>query len=410
MEKAEHRLELLHVLVILIFTIKYLISSVTDIIPYTVFLALALLYFVFCFFLASRSVRWTMFKIAVLILLLSFLYYFFTITSSVSTSVSYYNLKRFFAKFNQLVNFFFPLLLLSNFVKLRKTGYQNVIFLVALIAFSYVVIHSFIIFTSGEESARVWASFSELESENVATYIFVYAASSFVPVVFAFQQKHKKIVFRIIAIAYIILLYAFLFSAQYTLALFIPTVCIFIALLKNGAGAKRIVLLLLLLAVLAATPLLLSWLADIVSSDTIRSRLLSILKFIRGETGGANNLTGRLELYQKCFQYFFKSPIIGNQTVPFDGHATFLTVLCDLGLMGTIPTYILYFGSHRVVRAALKDQQAYSLWIPCFIGMILMGFTNPVHSASVLGYAVYFMGPALLKMRTDGEKKEHEQI
>ena len=407
MERTNSNFDFFHLIMILIFTIKYLISSVTDVIPYTVFLALELLYFALCFLFEKSSVRWIMFKIALLVVFLSFLYYFFTITHTVSTSVSHYNLKRFITKFNQLVNLFFPILLCNNYFKLKKQ-YRNLIFAVVLTAFSYVVIRSTIAFASGQATARKWSTFSESQLENIATYFFVYAASAMIPAVFGFIRKNKNRVLKLIAVVYIVLLYVFLFTSQYTLSILIPTICIFLSIVRNARSAKKVALLLALMLIVILTPLALSALISVINPENqIQSRLLSVLEFIRGDDSfGYNHLSGRLNLYKQCLEYFFKSPLIGNKTVPFDGHATFLTVLCDLGLLGTIPTFVLYFGSRKSIRAIMKNSKMYSLWIFSFMAMIMTGFVNPIHSAEVLGFAVFFIAPALLKIKFDGEKNE----
>ena len=399
-----------HIALILIFAAKYLLSSVTVLIPYTVFLVLELLYFAFCFLYENSSVRWAMFGIAILILLLSFLYYFFTVTSTVSVGVSHYNLKRFFTKFNQLVNFFFPILLLHNYCKLKEK-HRHIILLIVMALFSYVVVHSTVVFFSGEGTARKWGTFSELKAENVATYFFVYAASALIPSLFGFLRKNKNRALQIATIVYILLLYVCLFSSQYTLAIVIPTACIILSVVRSQKKERQILFLFIMLFVLVLTPVILSLLVNVISPENqIRSRLMSVIEVLRGEvdSNNYNHLEGRLTLYRKCLQYFFKSPLIGNRTVPFDGHATFLTMLCDLGLLGVIPGYTLYFSSRRAVRSIVKNKKLYSLWFFSFLSLMITGFVNPIHSAEVAAYSVYFIGPALLKFKFDGEK--HEQV
>ena len=188
-------------------------------------------------------------------------------------------------------------------------------------------------------------------------------------------------------------------SAQYTLAMIIPTICLFYAIIKNLKTKFKIIFILLLLLLLLFLPSLLRLLSDMVQSEDMKVRLMNIADLFDYRITKGSPLGGRLDLYKKCFEYFFYSPIIGNESVPFDGHATFLTVLCDLGIIGTVIVYSLYLGSHKDICRLLNNKGCYKEWMPCFLCMVLIGFTNPIHSASILGFVVYFMGPAILKLK-----------
>ena len=177
--------------IILFFCVNYIFTAVSDIIPYTFILVLEILCTVYCFLFENKTHQKIIIKYAILISVLTLLYYFFTKTQTVSEDVSNYNFKRFLSKFNQLVNFFFPIVLLNLFFKLQNKIYQGIVVLIVLICFLYVVIHSYFIFRADAELSRNWANFSELETDNVATYFFVYATSALIPIIFIFQDKNK---------------------------------------------------------------------------------------------------------------------------------------------------------------------------------------------------------------------------
>ena len=120
-------------------------------------------------------------------------------------------------------------------------------------------------------------------------------------------------------------------------------------------------------------------------------RLYEIYYFLVGGDATGYNMDGRITLYTESIKAFLKSPFWGNRHLDFDGHATFLTVLSDLGLLGGIPFYYLYFSSRKRVRIIINDKGNY--YGPVFLMLLLMGFTNPIHTALPLMYVVWFLVP-----------------
>ncbi|UOX72351.1 hypothetical protein [Enterocloster bolteae] len=141
---------------------------------------------------------------------------------------------------------------------------------------------------------------------------------------------------------------SFLLIAQYTLAVFAAIVGMLFFLMIHYSGSKKIVILsIVIIGLLPLVPSLIKLAADTVPSESMSIRLYEVYSFFMWGDGSGYNLSGRIELYEKSIIAFFRSPIWGNRSLNFYGHATFLVIPAMLGLMGAIPFYYVYFHSYK---------------------------------------------------------------
>ena len=90
------------------------------------------------------------------------------------------------------------------------------------------------------------------------------------------------------------------------------------------------------------------------------------------------------------------SPLWGHRQLGFDGHATFLTVLADTGIIGGIPFFALLSSIYKRVKAQLTN--GIPQFKVIFIMFIMMGLTNPIHASFPLGLAVWFLAPLTIEL------------
>ena len=116
----------------------------------------------------------------------------------------------------------------------------------------------------------------------------------------------------------------------------------------------------------------------------------------KGSNLAGSDLYARLDLYWKSIRAFFHSPILGNRTLGFDPHSTFLSILADLGIMGGIIIYNLFSNSFKFMKSSLNT--VYRFYTPLLCQILLMGFTNPIHSSPSIYIMLWFICPLLITL------------
>ena len=143
-----------------------------------------------------------------------------------------------------------------------------------------------------------------------------------------------------------------------------------------------------------------------IKSTQMTIRLSEIYDFLTGKGAGGYNLNGRFTLYWRTIKAFFASPVIGNRNLSFDGHATFLTVLSDTGIVGGVPFYTLvYFASKSVNDMLQERKKQFSSVVLMFV---LMGVTNPIHASKPLGLATWFIAPLMIETIFNNEGENNK--
>lgn len=344
--------------------------------------------------LISKSHRVQIFIIGytTLILFIAFLYIFLTESVGSLTII-----ERYISKFSQWIKMFFPILLLHRFTKLKSYKTKVLLLIFATFILAVVVGKSFEVLEDNPYAARQWSGFDDIKLKNAITYEYVYAFCALVPVVYMCMVIAKPVYIKAIFVIILVILFNLLIIAQYTISIVLAVVSCLICFYQKhrNPGLLTISIVIGILLVLFL-PAILMWISTIFKSETISIRFEEIAVFLAGgEVSDKGDLTSRVDVYRQCLEYFIKSPIWGNVSVPFNTHSTFLGVMCDLGIIGIIPTFYLSFTIHRRVYEILGNYDIKIFFMPVRTLWILLGLLNPVHAALPLNMVVWFLVPAI---------------
>lgn len=397
-------------LVFIAFFIAYsILPSFGEMIPFTIILMGALGY-VLAIALFESKASPTVSRFLILISALVLVYAFTCETSTIALDVSNRELKVFMSKMNQYFMMFFPLLL---FYRLKEhAGRRNkkllLFFTYALMVYVFVITLREMIANPG--ITRHWKDFAEISESNIGSYAYVYSIP-FIAVIFGmFLLKAESVIVKAIYFAGIVVCIYFLLLAQYTLALIatvLGLVVLFIQVYDSLSVKALIVCLVVAFFVLA--PYVFSWLADRVPSEQMSIRLREISDFFSSGDVSSENLGGRMTLYIEAFKAFIRSPLYGNEMLSSDPHSTFLSILADTGILGFIPFIYVFTGCNKVTKSMLGERA--KLFTPIFFMLIVMGLTNPIHSASQISFAVWFIAPLTIDLFINKrEDEEYERV
>lgn len=404
-ELQNKKMPILELVSIVLFSAYYLLPKFGGQFPFYIALALGILYVGYT---ALNHPKITKYALLCLFLFawISALYVFTTKGSSISSDVDHFLIKRFLSKFHQLFFSFFPLLLLVETLQKADQKQRNFLLVSIGILLFYVMILTMREAIINPNIMREWETADELEG-NTASYFFVYLVPILIAVAALFLLHCRQWGRKAVAIGAIAFLVAFLIAAQYTLALLITIIGIIFVILQSGTKrVYKVVVVLFLIIFMLFLPNILQFLINRISSEQMRIRLTELYNFFSAGDASGYNLSGRLGLYFDTFKAFLRSPIWGNYSIGFDGHATMLTVLADIGLLGGVPFYCFYFSGNRLVRHLIQDSD--KMFLILFAMLLLMGFTNPIHAAFPLSFTVWFFAPLLLKKLYEMESN-HEK-
>ncbi|MBR6572824.1 MAG: hypothetical protein IKK77_03820 [Clostridia bacterium] len=389
----------------IMFSLFYYILPSFDKINFVLIFCVYLIYLVYVIQRMPIKYAKYAFTILVLSLIISACYFIFTSTSTIDASVSFYHLKRILSKFSQVFFNFFPLVLFVRIVYRGSYKQKRFICCAIAILLLFVVIQTRQELKLYADATRDWA-YTEKENENAGGYAFVYAISAIVPtLLIGFHYAKDK--WKILTAIIIFLTFGFLLSAQYTLAIMLAIISLLTHVFVSSTNNKiKIIVAVCLPLVYILLPFVLYAIANKVESYSVSLRVTEVADFLSfGERG--YNLGSRMELYNKTIIAFFKSPIYGNRYLGFDGHATLLTILSDVGLLGGIPYYYLFFSARNRIKEVLGKTD-YKVYFPVFLSFILMGLTNPIHSARPLYIVVWLLAPLLVVLFKEKEEKKKE--
>lgn len=337
-------------------------------------------------------------KIIIVVLCVTLLYYLLNTTHTIDTSVQNYELKRFISRFNQTAAMAFPMLF---FVRLQLFANQlkKMIVLFSILGICcYVAFNTYTALSLNERIARSFAENLERTEGDIGSYSFVYTMSILTTTAGVAFCMSKKLWFKIINVATIIVLYAFLLKAQYSLAVLIASITIALALFLNTRRAElKVLIIFCLLVSLWGVPDLLYYISRNVESGDISLRFSEVADMLSGKELGYN-AGGRLQLYWDSIKFFFYSPIWGHADLPFNGHATLLTVFSYTGLLGGIPFCYILFALKKQVLQLLNFEDADKYFLPVFLSLILQGLTNPIDSVFSLYVVLWLLAPLLIEL------------
>jgi len=331
-----------------------------------------------------------------LILLISLFYALLTDMTTIAENASNRAAKTFLSTTYQYLSLYFPAFLFFRINRVATTRQKKLFATVGIALMVYVIITTWIYLLENPDATRHWDDFNENSEQNIANYTFVYAVPIIISAISIFMLKYRGVV-RYLSLALVIVGIIFLVNAQYTLAILIAIIGVLIQVFRHiKTTLYKALFILLILAVAVFLPQLLELVIRIIPSEQVSIRLDEIHAFLTGQGASGYNLNSRLTLYGKAIVAFLKSPVWGNRRLDFSGHATFLTVLADTGILGGIPFYALLTSICRHVKKQLGVHQTQFGVI--IIMFCLMGLTNPIHASLPLGFVAWFLAPLTIQL------------
>ena len=339
---------------------------------------------------------------AIAIVYISLLYLLLTDTKSIDPGVSNYWFKRFTSKVYQMAAAFFPLFLYERVHHFCSVGTKKIIAVCAYGLVAFVVIKTSVELSQQSNITRLWVSYYDAGLKNVGGYYFICALPFMIVLCFLLNRKSHSLLIKLLALGVMLWLFSFLLIAQYTLSLLVSLIGILIVLLSRKRSKVFIAAVFFVFIFLLSVPYLLELTIPLIESDQIATRLNELYLFLTTGETSTINLGGRLDLYQKTIAAFLDSPLWGNRNLDFDGHATFLTVLSDVGLLGAIPYYCLYYQSVAAINRIVGRNN----YLPMVIILIVTGLTNPIHSSLFFMFTVWFIVPLSIELLNTREDRQ----
>jgi hypothetical protein len=403
---SPQQMNIFELVAIVFFSAYYILPAVSNILPIAFFTILALAY-VGLIFLTNKQHHIFILVFLFLVVWISSMYFLLTQTSTISTSVDNFQFKRFMSKFFQYFLMFFPAIPAIRILTCANKNQQKLILAIISVLIIFVILITMRELKINPDITRTWDSEAEKTSENVASYYFVYAIPIIISLLLLFVFSEKTKMFKIAMVALIIFGFVFLLRAQYTLSILMTLLGLIIGVIK-GCENKNLRFLLVILSILLILflPNIFGFISSNVRSAQVSVRFRELANFFSTGDATGYNLDGRLSLYWKSIKAFFASPLYGNEYLDFDGHATFLTVLSDTGILGGIPFYTLYFIFRNKIKSYL-DSEAHYFDIP-FLMLVIIGLTNPIHAAFPVGFAIWLICPLIIRLITQEEKTMEE--
>ena len=350
-------------------------------------------------------------RMFVLIIVLALLYALLTDPSSIGQDVSDRELKRFVSKLMQYSCMFFPIVLFKR-CKQYGSRKRNIILVIVAIVAMCLVCYSVLELIKVNPMAARDFGYEERNKhiENfVVAYPFVYGMTfMFVATFIAAKNLYRRYLkLKLILILLCLFFLYFLYKAQFTLAILTSFITIVFVIIRDmrSVGARVFGVMLIILFLLIF-PYVLESLIIPNLPEMLADRFGEILDFFNGNSEQSSDLKGRLILYKKTILAFFSSPIVGNRSLPFDGHATYLTIWADLGIIGGSVLVALLVRANRLMR---RYQGAmYVFFAPLMVHLLLNGFTNPIQAALPIYICLWFVIPLAISILSDKFKSNSD--
>ena len=364
--------------------------------------------YVFYCYLKVKEYRKQILFFMLMLVLFSLLYLLLTDTLSINASVSNREIKRLFSKYYQFFTMFFPLFIFYR-VATKATKFQIYLFiaivffnlfLLAKTALAAVYFNADILHSMRKESV-------EESGLTIAAFYFVYSYTFVVLIgLLCYRNANNKLLQYISLIIAVACMY-FLYITQFALSIITCFISILYLYLKTTRNiTNRIFVIIGIIVVLLITPLFLKELLEVMPDNILKDRLTEIYGALTGNSvNSAGDGEGRLKLYWMSIKAFVSSPIIGNRTLPDDGHATLFTVPADIGIYGVIFLYTFFNNAHKLLTRILGNKAIF--FKPLMLQIILMGLTNPIHSSPSIYILLFFVCPLIILLFINEKKIVH---
>lgn len=393
MVNYRQKLSLLDILMIIGFASYYILPSVSDRIGILqiIFISIAYVLFTNRFKISKEQMLYLY-----VFIFIGLLYTIFVNASDISSTASNLGIKKFYSKFYQLFMMFFPIYLLKITCKKGTDRQKLFLILIVFAMILYVEATTRNALAINANVTRSWGNYSEeLRKLNIGHYGFVYSIPIVITLLSGIFIKTKMSLKKIVLFLLIIIQFSFLLVAQYTLAVFAAILGMLLLIIVHFRKSRKIVIItFIIICILPFIPFFIKLAALHVPSESMAIRLNEVYSLFTVGDGSGYNLNGRFTLYWKSIEAFLSSPIWGNSSLDFYGHATFLVMPAMLGLLGAVPFYYIYYHSYQRVKHEIGDNWQY--YFPIFVVLIFIGFTNPIEAALPLMFITWFFGPLVI--------------
>ena len=357
---------------------------------------IALTYIIFCFVVESEYGR-LIAKFLLILVLFVMLYMVLTDSESIG-NVANRGMKRFYAKFSQYLLVFYPIFL---FYRTNRLATKKQIYMIIVI----VLFNALILIQTAlkiiEVNATVFHSMNaevlEEAGVDIQGYSFVYAFTFLVLTCVLCYKYQEKIWLKLLFGGIGLYSAYFLFKSQFALSI-VTTFCslIYLYFTTTKNRNRRIGVTIMIIMIILSLPLLIKLTISLSDSVLLNQRLEEIYDTLTcgSQNSEESDLWARMELYGNCIVAFLHSPILGNRSLDFNGHSTFLCVLADLGIIGGCIIYKLFKNAFAFMKIRLEKKYLY--FTPLVCQVILMGLTNPIHSTPSIFVMLWFLCPLLI--------------
>ena len=348
-------------------------------------------YISFCYFREKEQQKLIL-RFLIVLFLFSALNVLLTDGASIG-NVSNRTLKRFYAYFSQYELVFFPIFMYHRVMKLA-TKMQLYIIMGLTLAFALILISQAMTIAKLHENVLHSMNTETLEAADTKFIGFLYVYSfTFVILtsIMIYARSNSKMI-KMLLIALTIYCGYFLLTAQFALSIvttFISLLYLFYTITRNKE--TRLLVTFVIIITFFILPVIVDFLIGFVGLGLLQERLTEIYNSLTGNVDNESDLYVRLDLYWRCVLAFLKSPLWGNRTLDFNGHSTFLSAFADLGLLGGPLLVMMFVYSYRFMKSSLGNNMIY--YKPLMVQIVLMGLTNPIHSAPSNFIMLYFLCP-----------------
>ena len=385
-------LEFFFIILACLYYSNYMVQS-----SYAYPMAAAFTFYVLYCYVKVKEYRKQILLFMLMLVLFSLLYLLLTDTVSINSSVSNRVAKRLFSKYNQFMLMFFPLFMLYR-VATKATKFQTYIFIAVVFINLFLLVQTAIV--AARINADILHSMRDESVEesglSIAAFYFVYSYTFVVLIGIICYRNANNMVLRFISLITAIACIYFLYITQFALSIVTCFISILYLYFKTTRDkSTRFFVVLGIITVLLLSPLFLEKLLEVMPDNILKDRLTEIYGAITGESvDSSRDGQGRLELYWMCIKAFFSSPIIGNRTLPDDGHATLFTVPADIGIYGLFFLHTFFSNANKLVKNILGSNAIF--FKPLMLQIILMGMTNPIHSSPSIYILLFFACPLIM--------------
>lgn len=324
----------------------------------------------------------------------------------------------FVSMFTQLFMDMFPLYLVYTILRSQNKTLIRLILILTVATLLYVLVLTFIQIGKDDRFMRDmsinYTNYTKYDVNNAGGFSFAYAMAvliGFLISLFLIDYQKNGVWIKIGLGVGLIAAILLVVNSSYTLALMISVIVIFIAI--AGKIEKTYAKVIFWLCCIVGSVVLINvsdWIIAMMPTDEMKLRLSEVFMFFKEGDSSGYNLNGRMTLYWNSIVAFFKSPIIGNETLGFDPHSSILRFFAKDGILGGCAYLLLFYFGYRLVVKHFIGESKEKYFQPVFWALILMGMVNPIHSVSTVHYIAFFIAPLTLALLNTEKKEKNNEI